>query len=514
MLHYLINCSAIWLLSLVCFDLFLRRSTFHSYNRFYLLGSLLAGMIIPFVSINADNPATAPAFQSKVLRGTLVAKDNLIDTASVAETHPVNGLEWNNILMLVYLIGVLISATFLLHSIVKIGRLYNKGTKLSVRGLKVIETGQQHGPFSCLGFIFIAQMNHYSAVELSMIITHENRHNMQRHSIDLFITELCKIIFWFNPLPYIYQQRLIMVHEFQADKSVQQPLSEYGTFLAHQAIAQPAPHLSHSFFHSPLKKRIVMLSRTSPKWANCKMLLAIPVVSISLLCFSKTVFSESKRIQKGNKVSFMGREFELKIYPLQKSISTDPVTGKTDTFTYEIVPYPIKMDNETLLNTDSVDKKPTSEKTITEHIKEIFEQNKELFGQLNEGEYDIDIMHFVTGEKGEVLYYKYDGLRNRKNIQVPGSGEWVAQKVLPEDVQNKIDRMIDKMAARIRFTPALKNGKPVACFTEYSVGSPFTFTVKNNKASIKGKEIPAGTYKVVHQSDNDTLEILDVQFVK
>jgi hypothetical protein len=43
MLQYLLNATAIWLISLVLFDLFLRRESYHGYNRFYLLFTTLVG---------------------------------------------------------------------------------------------------------------------------------------------------------------------------------------------------------------------------------------------------------------------------------------------------------------------------------------------------------------------------------------------------------------------------------------------------------------------------------------
>ena len=47
MIQYLLNATAIWLLSLVIFDLFLRKETYHSYNRFYLIGTFLLGVFLP-----------------------------------------------------------------------------------------------------------------------------------------------------------------------------------------------------------------------------------------------------------------------------------------------------------------------------------------------------------------------------------------------------------------------------------------------------------------------------------
>ncbi|HTN18232.1 MAG TPA: hypothetical protein VL092_11155, partial [Chitinophagaceae bacterium] len=71
---------------------------------------------------------------------------------------------------------------------------------------------------------------------------------------------------------------------------------------------------------------------------------------------------------------------------------------------------------------------------------------------------------------------------------------------------------MDKMAANIKFTPAIKDGQTLPCLTAYGDGAaPFYFTVKNHVA-YEGKIAP-GMHRVVHRSaDADTLEIMDVEF--
>ena len=148
MLHYLINCSAIWLLSLVCFDVFLRRSTFHSYNRLYLLCTLAAGIFIPLLSFKSGSDAYQPALQNNAVYATLSAKESLIQSASVVQPDGVSGFDWMMILKGVYLFGLFVSLVFLLHSAYKIYRLVCQGKKAGIDGFTVVETEQTHGPFS------------------------------------------------------------------------------------------------------------------------------------------------------------------------------------------------------------------------------------------------------------------------------------------------------------------------------------------------------------------------------
>jgi beta-lactamase regulating signal transducer with metallopeptidase domain len=510
MLQYLLNCSAIWLLSLLCYDIFFRRSTFHTYNRLYLLGTLLSGILIPLFSFENRQVYYEQVKANTVVENTIEAKKTIVTIAQATpDGQSINWVFW---MLLIYGTGCLLSAAFILKDLIKIVRLRRKGTRIQSGQTNIILTGKEHSPFSFFGNIFLPDLERYNETQLQMIIAHEQRHNQLLHSMDVLIVQLCKIIFWFHPLPYVFLQRILMLHEYQADSVVDKPLPEYGAFLVEQSLLAHAPVLSNSFNRSPLKNRIVMLTRKSPTWSKSKILLAIPVLIISFLCFSKNAFSDFKRIKNGNKVSFRGNEFELKVYPEAKVQTQDPATGKMEEFTFEVVPYPIMLNNAPLLNTDSVDQKPATQKNINMHISEQFKQHNDLFAQLEDGTYTIDLMHFVTGKNGEVLYFRNDGMKNNQNIQLPGTEKWIQQKVNPANVKAKIDELMDNMAIDIKFTPAIKDGKAVPCFTEYGIGAPFYFTVKSHVA-YEGKIAP-GIHKLVHHGDNaDTLEIMDVEFL-
>lgn len=483
-MHYLINCSAIWLLSLVCFDVFLCRSTFHSYNRFYLLGTLLAGIIVPLLTFQSDNGVYQPSLQNNAVYATLSAKENLIQSASVVQPDGVPGVDWFMIFKAVYLVGMLISFVFLLRSAYKIYRLVSKGNMAGINGFSVIETEQAHGPFSFFGFIFISAADHYSPPQLSMILAHENRHNSFFHSFDLLFAELCKTIFWFHPLPYFYKKRLLMVHEFQADTAVQQPIADYGAFLVAQAFVQNTPGLSHSFLHSPLKKRMLMLTHKSHAWAKSKMLIAIPVVVLSILCCSKDGLSRDRKVQKGNLVTFKGNVFELKISKPDTVFVQDPATQEfSKPMMVVTIPFPIIMNGDTLPTVSTVDKMPVEKVNGQDLLKKMFDDNEALFSKLDDGEYSIHINQIVVGANGKLLYYKYEGIEHSQMVQDEQTKQWTARPVTPIDVKDRINDLVEAVINRMKFKPAIKNGKPVPCYTE------FYYFIQNNAFTIKNHEL-------------------------
>lgn len=509
MLQYLLNCSAVWLLSLLCYDVFLRRNIFHGYNRLYLLVTLFSGMLIPLLNFESRQVYRQQVEANTVVEQTIEAKKSIVAAAqAVPATQSIDWMFW---LFVLYGAGCVVSLLMIVKELFSITVLYTGGRKDAIGPHRVVLTGKSHSPFSFLGHIFISDKERYNEAQLTMILTHEQRHLALWHGADVLALTLVSVLFWFHPLPYLFRRRLLMLHEYQADSVVDSPLSEYGAFLMEQSLLAHTPLLTHSFNRSPLKKRIMMLTRKPANWSKSKLFIAIPVLAVSLLCFSKNAFSDFKRVRKGNKVTVNGNEFELKVFPEQKVQFQNPETGKMEESVFEIVPYPFTMNNMPLPDKESVDKVPAAPRQLNEYITQQFTKHKDLFAQLNDGTYFISIIHFVTGKNGEVLYFLNDGVKNNENVQVLGTNEWKQLEVNPVNIKAKIDELMDKMAANIKFTPALKDGKAVPCLTAYGDGAaPFYFTVKNHVAS-PGKPIQ-GVHKVVHHGDADTLEIMEVEF--
>jgi beta-lactamase regulating signal transducer with metallopeptidase domain len=480
MLQYLINCSAIWLLSLLCYDLFLRRNTFHNYNRIYLLGTLIGGMLIPFLSLENEKRLYQETTPNNGLERTIEIKKYLVTAAQI---KPTQSLDWIFWLKIIYITGVVLSLCVLLADLLKTIRLYKEGNKTNIDGLHIIETQQVHSPFSLFGLIFLSAQQPYDEEQLSMILMHEKRHNHLLHSIDLLVVQLVKIIFWFHPLPYIYRLRLLMVHEYQADVVVAAPLADYGAFLVEQSFLQNTPSIAHSFHRSPIKNRIIMLTRKSSTWSKSKMLLAIPVMVISVSCFSKDV-SDNKRVQNGNKVTFKGNVFELTTPPPDTVTIQDPTTGKWDTAMMQVDPFPTIMNHEKILTDKDVDEAPLSKNSIEYYVKSLFKGNKTLFNRLEDGEYYIYLNQFVVGSNGKVVYYKFDGIENRKYERLPGSGKQTSVPVKPQEVKNSIDQLINDLASGLVFDPAIKNGKDVVCTSDFG-DKGFLIKVENHIATLK-----------------------------
>jgi hypothetical protein len=460
MLQYILNLSAVWLLSLIVFDAFLRKDTYHTYNRLYLLFTLTMGICFPFYSWQSDAVVYNSNIGKPMLENAAVIKQSVIESET-AETI----FDGQQYLLIAYAIGVFVGLLLMLKDLFLIIRLYNKGDKTKDGVWTIIETGKQHTPFSAFRYVFISSKENYSADELRMILSHEEQHGHLLHFIDLLFIQFAKIIFWFHPLIYIYHNRLITVHEYQADAAVDKTPATYGQFLVEQAILQSAPALTHSFNRSPIKKRILMLTRKTPTLAKSKTLVIAPLILICLLCFTKNAFSDDKRIKNGNKVTFRGNVFEYP--PAVKPDTSTVVNSETGEETIKIterVPTVIKMNGKRIYyeiynedGTSAINGINTMGVVTAQSLKQYLMSNlKEEIKKLKDGTYYFNLEDVVLNEKGKIVYYSYDSIyaiRASKTDELP-----VISKQVQDMFNRKISRLLDNIPSKV---PATVDGKPV-----------------------------------------------------
>jgi TonB family protein len=124
--------------------------------------------------------------------------------------------------------------------------------------------------------------------DLACMVEHEYAHRTLGHSWDLMIAEICCILFWFNPMVYIYKFLLLEIHEYQADRAV---LSHYSIKSYANLLLQRAMNTRVSLFHtfstqSQLKKRLNMMTnlknQNNQSW---KYWLTIPLMIALVIAF-------------------------------------------------------------------------------------------------------------------------------------------------------------------------------------------------------------------------------------
>ena len=482
MLQYLTNATAIWLISLVLFDAFLRRESYHSYNRFYLIFTFLLGVIMPLVqweSNSADNISPIQVPMQKVI----AAKQTIV-AAGTPETYSPDWQQW---LLIVYCVGAVVALCVLLADVYKLYRYYTDGKKSAQDGWTVVFTGKGHAPFSLLNLLFVGNSNQYSPDEWQMVLLHEGQHARLWHVLDLALMQLARIVFWFHPLVYIYNKRLLLVHEYQADTASATQPKVYGAFLVEQALLQASPSVSHSFNRSPIKSRIVMLNHKSTAASKMRMLVFIPLALVCIVCFSKNSFSHGFQ-KKGNTVIYNGNTFELSKPQLDTIVATDPVTGKEVLKVFQHDPHVIKMNGKDItLEPDQQPNFTGNDKDLRDYLLKNMKNDLAILG---DGLYTLDISNILVNEKGKIVYFNFGDIQWRKLPDDNANSKQAGQ--IPTKKQRQLfDKVCDLMDAAPEFKPATANGKKVTA-GYYCMTFMNNFKIMNHKIYDLGKD---GQYK-------------------
>ena len=296
--------------------LLMRRETRFTMVRYYLLGTLLLSLLLPLIHLplirqanydgnDAEETAqlaysTTPDGMAMTYTSTkggvseikLTQDNNGMRLISLSEggTTPTILDKVVDILPIIYWIGV--AATMILLTI-RLARLQRRLGRLPYKmmdGIKVSILNDDTPAYS-FGKHVVLGRNGFNPTEMQQLIGHEMVHVRQRHTLDLLLCELVKVILWFNPFVYLYQRELKRVHEYQADNAMLATDSgaAYAELFYHQVSGKRYSAIGNTFDYSLVKKRIAMMARSRSRHGGLLPLVVLPVAFMVLLvgCVSR-----------------------------------------------------------------------------------------------------------------------------------------------------------------------------------------------------------------------------------
>lgn len=317
MIHYILQTVAFQLLFLVVYDLFLKKETFFNINRIYLVATPILSFILPLIQITAIKeyiPAEYAVQLPAVVIGDLSSMEQL-GQAFV-------GSYWFSFQNLWFLGGGL-SILFFSYKLNRIFKLKRVGSVSKFDKFNIIRLPGTTAAFTFFRSIFLGA--ELSEAQQKSILLHEKVHVLQNHTVDLLFFELLRILFWFNPLVYVFQKRMTVLQEYIADQHVaaSQNRKEYYQDLLSQVFGTEKISFINTFFnHSLIKNRIVMLQKSkSKRILQLKYLLLIPMVGGMLFYTSCSDESNANATQdEANLVSNSDTEVMNKINELSEAI--------------------------------------------------------------------------------------------------------------------------------------------------------------------------------------------------
>ena len=279
MTSYLLEAAAYWLGFYALYHFLLRKERFFDLNRFYLLITLVAGLLFPLLEWSVPVPAPEWVSAPMIWLETVTVGEQAVTAAARTWT-------WQDVLFWVYLLGCTVALLRLVRSIYLVVREIRAGEVIRKDGISWVRITRLHTPFSWFGYLFWSEDLQLEPAEKATIVAHERSHIRLGHSYDILMLEIIGLFFWWNPLWYAYRQALGDVHEFQADAAAlrQTPIRDYGHLLIRQSLGRPQLALIQTFHTSQLKQRIAMMTKQpSRPVALLKYLLLLPVGALVFL---------------------------------------------------------------------------------------------------------------------------------------------------------------------------------------------------------------------------------------
>ena len=296
--------------------LLMRRETRFTMVRYYLLGTLLLSLLLPFIHLplirqanydGNDAAETAQLAYSNTPDGMamtytstkggvseikLTQDNNGMRRISLSEGGTTSTIldKVVDILPIIYWIGV--AATMILLTL-RLARLQCRLRRLPYKmqeGVKVSVLNDDTPAYS-FGKHIVLCRNGFNPTEMQQLIGHEMVHVRQRHTLDLLLCEVVKVILWFNPFVYLYQRELKRVHEYQADNAMlaTDNGAAYAELFYHQVSGKPYSAIGNTFDYSLVKNRIAMMARRRSRHGGLLPLVVLPIAFVVLLagCVSR-----------------------------------------------------------------------------------------------------------------------------------------------------------------------------------------------------------------------------------
>lgn len=319
---YLIKSSGLIALFYLAYHFMLRKETFFTSNRWFLLLGLITSVVLPLVVLTKIiwvEPTPVNYDWSSLPINTIVDEDH-------TEEYFYLGLA------IMYCIGTLYLLTKFAIDFYSLNTVLKGKSIQQQSDFKFIDTKENVAPF-CYFNTIVYNSALYTTSELENIIEHEKVHSEQNHTVDVLISRLFCIVFWFNPFIWWYKKAILQNLEFIADNEATKKISDkkaYQFTLLKITTHENCVAITNHFYQSLIKKRIVMLNKNqSKKWNSWKYALVLPALIAFVLLFQIKTIAQEKVSDKSAKELIKSDEKSVQIYKLNKNTTDEELKEKS-----------------------------------------------------------------------------------------------------------------------------------------------------------------------------------------
>ncbi len=270
----------------------LRRLTFYSYNRWYLLGYSILSFFIAAINIaplvTQSSPGTFTWIQNfpTVSFSQVPAVTNHLETVAAHTSWPL----WNYA-AIIFITGIVFLLGRLFIQFISFRKVKQKATLIPANGIKLYQVNAPIIPFSFGSNIYLNSHLH-APQELEKIIQHEIVHVKQKHTIDIICSEIICYLNWYNPFAWLIRKAIRQNLEYIADNQVIETgmnKKEY-QYLLLKVMGNQNFSIATPFNFSSLKKRIAMMNKLKTSRVHAlKFLFLLPLMATVLLAFRSEI---------------------------------------------------------------------------------------------------------------------------------------------------------------------------------------------------------------------------------
>ena len=319
---YIIKSSGLIALFYLAYHFMLRKETFFTSNRWFLLLGLFTSVLLPlvvFTKIIWVEPTPLNYDWSSLPITTTVNEDH-------TEEYIYLGLA------VLYCMGALFLLTKFGFDFYSLQKVFKGKIIKRQADFKFIDLQDNLAPFSFFNTI-VYNSSLYSSSELENILEHEKVHSEQNHTVDVLLSRLFCILFWFNPFIWLYKKAILQNLEFIADSEATKKISDKKAYQFTLLKITTHPNcvaITNHFYQSLIKKRIVMLNKNQSKKLNSwKYTLVLPALVAFVSLFQIETIAQEKKSEQIITGPSKTNENSVDVYKINKNTTDEELKEKS-----------------------------------------------------------------------------------------------------------------------------------------------------------------------------------------
>ncbi|MCC9065282.1 M56 family metallopeptidase [Flavobacterium piscisymbiosum] len=333
---FIAKSSGLLVLFYCAYYFLLRKETFFTSSRWFLLAGLITSVALPFLVYTKVVWIEPAPVEVSAANENFSAVSDLKYTQFPVSHHIENesfDINWNYILLAIYIIGFIALIIKFAIDFYSLNTVL-KGKKVQQQAdFKFVDINENIAPFSYFDYI-VYNSSMFTPSELENIIEHEKVHSDQNHTVDVLISRVFCVLFWFNPIIWLYKKAILQNLEFIADSEAAKKISDkkaYQYTLLKITTHESCVAITNHFYQSLIKKRIVMLNKNQSKKRNYwKYYAIIPALVAFVLLFQINTIAQEKERKEVKKVT--EKQDPSYVFKIQKNTTDQQLKEMAEDF--------------------------------------------------------------------------------------------------------------------------------------------------------------------------------------